>query len=126
MKKFARRVVAVSLLLASSSFASSAPGTVAIALPQIAVQQRDPDAAGKPAETLYLQLRDVGLDPSQTFHIRGASLDRAALHITFEDGEISFTTAVNGHITGAFFEGDGEVLLRPPTQLFAIQRRDVC
>jgi hypothetical protein len=117
MKKSARRVVAVSLLLASSSFASSAPGTVAIALPQVAIQQGDPDAAGKPAEKLYLQLRDVGLDPSQTFHIRGASLDRAALHITFEDGEISFTTAVNGHITGAFFEGDGEVLLRPPTQV---------
>lgn len=71
----------------------------------------------KPAETLYLQLRNVGLDPSQTFHIRGASIDRAALHLTFDDGEISFTTSVDGHITGAFFDGDGEVLLTPPNQV---------
>jgi hypothetical protein len=73
--------------------------------------------APNPAEALYLRLRDVGLDASQTFHIRGASIDRSALHVTLEDGEISFTSGVDGHITGAFFEGDGEVLLTPPNQV---------
>ncbi len=71
----------------------------------------------KPAEALYLELRRVGLDPAKTFHIRGASIDRSALHVMLEDGEISFTTAVDGKITGAFFEGDGEVLLTPPSQV---------
>ena len=71
----------------------------------------------KPAETLYLQLRSIGLDPARTYHIRGAPLDRSSLHITLEDGEISFTTAVNGHVTGAFFEGEGEVLLTPPNRV---------
>ena len=71
----------------------------------------------KPAEALYLRLRSVGLDPARTFHIRNASIDRSALHITLEDGEISFTCDVNGHVTGAFFQGDGEVLLTPPNQV---------
>jgi hypothetical protein len=74
------------------------------------------DTPAKPAETLYLQLSSVGIDPGQTFHIRGASIDRSALHLTFEDGEISFTSRVNGQITGAFFAGDGEVLLTPPNR----------
>jgi hypothetical protein len=70
-----------------------------------------------PAEALYLQLRSVGLDPDRTFHIRGASIDRSALHITLEDGEIAFTTTVEGAVTGAFFEGDGEILITPPNRV---------
>jgi hypothetical protein len=45
--------------------------------------------------------------------VRGAALDRAAIHITLDDGSIAFTKDVLGRITGAFFEGDGEVLLAP-------------
>ena len=117
MKRLAGRVVAVALLLVGSCLASTQPGAAECALGNSGAQQAASDATAKPAEALYLQLRNVGLDPAQTYHIRGASLDRSALHITFEDGEISFTTAVNGHITGAFFEGDGELLLRPPSQV---------
>jgi Peptidase family M1 domain len=90
---------------------------VRAASPLVTAAQQPSDPIAKPAEALYLQLRSVGLDSEHTFHIRGGSLDRSALHITFEDGEISFTTAINGHITGAFFEGDGEVLLRPPNRV---------
>ena len=68
------------------------------------------------AEALYLQLRDVGLDKSRVYHIREVTLERAAFHITFEDGTIAFTEDVAGHVTGAFFEGDGEVLLIPSNQ----------
>ena len=71
----------------------------------------------KPAEALYLKLQSVGLDPVRTYHIRGASLDRPALHVLLEDGEISFTSDVAGRVTGAFFEGDGELLLMPPNQV---------
>ena len=63
----------------------------------------------KPAEALYLQLGQVGLDPTRVYQVRGASLERSAIHITLEDGTIGFTQDVMGHITGAFFEGDGEV-----------------
>jgi len=70
-----------------------------------------------PAESLYLQLSNVGLDPSRVFKVRGAALDRSAIHITLEDGTIAFTKDVLGRITGAFFEGDGEVLLVPPNEV---------
>jgi hypothetical protein len=56
-----------------------------------------------PAEALYFKLRSVGLDPSRVYNIRDVTLDRAAFHITFDDGTIAFTEDVAGHITGAFF-----------------------
>jgi hypothetical protein len=71
----------------------------------------------RPAEALYAQLRTVGLDSSRVYQIRGASLDRAAVHISLNDGTIAFTEDVAGRITGAFFAGDGEVLLSPPDQV---------
>jgi len=70
--------------------------------------------AAKPAETLYLQLRNVGLDKSRVYHIREAAIDRSSIHISLDDGTIAFTEDVAGHVTGAFFEGDAEVLLKPP------------
>lgn len=75
-----------------------------------------------PAESLYLQLSSIGLDPARVFGVREASLDRAAIHITLEDGTIAFTKDVLGRITGAFFEGDGEVLLVPPND---VERRSM-
>jgi len=74
-------------------------------------------AADKPAEALYLQLGQVGLDPGRVYQVRGASLNRSVVHITLEDGTIAFTQDVMGRITGAFFEGDGEVLLTPPNEV---------
>ena len=70
-----------------------------------------------PAETLYLKLRSVGLDRTRVYKIREASLDRAKLHISLDDGTIAFTEAVDGHITGAFFVGYGEVLVIPPNEM---------
>jgi hypothetical protein len=66
---------------------------------------------------MYFQLRSVGLDKSRVYHVREATLDRAALHITLNDGTMAFTEDVAGRVTGAFFEGDGEVLLMPPNQV---------
>jgi hypothetical protein len=71
----------------------------------------------KPAEALYLQLGQVGLDPNRVYEVRDASLDESAIHISLDDGTIAFTKDVMGRITGAFFEGDGEILLEPPNSL---------
>src|ERR1700737_2527630 len=68
------------------------------------------------AEALYGQLQSVGLDTSRVYAGREVSFDRAAFHITFDDGIIAFTEDVAGRITGAFFEGEGEVLLVPRDQ----------
>lgn len=71
----------------------------------------------KPAEALYLELSQVTLDPARVYRVREVSLDRSAIHITLEDGTIAFTQDVMGRVTGAFFEGDGEVLLAPPDEV---------
>lgn len=75
-----------------------------------------------PAELLYLELGGVGLDATRVYHVRGAAIDRSAIHITLEDGTIAFTQDVMGRITGAFFEGDGEILLSPPNE---VERRSM-
>jgi hypothetical protein len=54
--------------------------------------------------------------------VRDGSIDRPSVHITLEDGTIAFTRDVLGKITGAFFEGDGEVLLVPPND---VERRSM-
>lgn len=91
--------------------AAASIGLVVWGLPLAQAAVNPPE---KPAEALYLQLGQVGLDPARVYQVRGASLDRSAIHITLEDGTIAFTQDVMGRITGAFFEGEGEVLLTPP------------
>ncbi len=78
--------------------------------PQVGVP---PSAAAQ----LYRQLREIHLDPTKVFRIREASIEREDVHITLDDGIIAFTQAVNGRITGAFFEGEGEILLIPPDRV---------
>src|SRR5882672_1554062 len=91
---------------------------LAILLPPPAASGQEPPARQPgPAESLYLQLSSIGLDSGRVFKVRNASLDRSAIHITLEDGTIAFTKDVLGRITGAFFEGDGEVLLPPPNDV---------
>jgi hypothetical protein len=70
-----------------------------------------------PAVTLYRQLRNLELDPARVYRIRDAGLDRADIHITLNSGTIAFSQSVEGRVTGAFFDGDGEVLLVPPNQV---------
>jgi len=66
---------------------------------------------------LYTRLRSVELDPNRVYRIREASIDRPNLHIDFEDGTLAFTEDICGRTTGAFFEGEAEVRLRPPSRV---------
>jgi Peptidase family M1 domain len=66
---------------------------------------------------LYSRLRSIGLDEHRVYRIRGAVIDRSNLHLDFETGTLAFTEDICGRITGAFFEGEGEILLRPPNRV---------
>jgi hypothetical protein len=68
------------------------------------------------AADLYQQLGNVGLDPASLYHIRDATIEHPNLHITFSDGTIAFTKDVLGRVTGAYFEGEGDLLLMPPNR----------
>jgi hypothetical protein len=77
-------------------------------------QSTAPAQASGPAEALYLKLRSVGLDKSRVYKIRNGALDRASMHLSLDDGTIAFTEDAGGHITGALFLGDGDILVSPP------------
>lgn len=96
--------------------------TVWLVLGQLAAFGNATDLPNKPAEGLYLQLGQVRLDPARVYQVRGAALSRPDLQITLEDGTIAFTQDVMGRITGAFFEGYGEILLTPPNE---VERRSM-
>ena len=66
---------------------------------------------------LYARIRSVGLDPQRVYHVRGASIDRPNLHLDFDDGTLAFGEDICGRITGAFFEGEGEIRLRPSNRV---------
>ncbi len=68
------------------------------------------------ASGLYSRLRSLALDEHRVYHVRSAAIDRPNLHLVFDAGTLAFTEDVCGRITGAYFEGEGEVLLRPPNR----------
>jgi Peptidase family M1 domain len=84
--------------------------------PAVGVLGSTPPLQVNSAQSLYLQLCKLGLAKSRIYRLRDISIDRAAFHITLNDGTIAFTEDVAGRVTGAFFEGDGEILLSPPNQ----------
>ena len=85
-------------------------------LSALAQTQSIPLTSG-PVLPLYRALRSVGLDPQRVFTIREAVIEREDVHVWLNDGTIAFTQAVDGRVTGAYFEGEGEVLVRPPDRM---------
>jgi len=82
--------------------------------PQPPRRSVDSEERNGPAALLYRELRSAGLDAAKVFHVREAVLDRGELHLYLTDGTIAFTQDVRGRVTGAYFQGEGEVLMRPP------------
>lgn len=66
---------------------------------------------------LYSRIGSVGLDAGRVYQVRGAAIDRPNLHLDFDDGTLAFTEDICGRITGAYFEGAGEIRLRPPNRV---------
>lgn len=102
MKRFSlsavTKVLVLALLLASVRMSAQNP---APAIPANAAE-------------LYRDILNPDLDASQVHTLREVSIDREDLHISLSDGTIAFIQAIDGHITGAIFEGRGEVLMIPP------------
>jgi hypothetical protein len=104
----------VGLLLLNSVFVFSQTQPPAAPNPN---PSSSPLVATNAAEQLFLDLGSVGLDESRVYSARNLSFDRPGFSLTLDHGTIAFTTDVNGKVTGAFFEGDGDVLLIPPNQV---------
>ena len=79
-----------------------------------ALAQAAPAQSG--AVALYRELLNPAFDAKDVYQVREVSIMMEDLHISLSDGTIAFVREVNGHITGAMFEGVGEVLLVPPNR----------
>lgn len=66
---------------------------------------------------LQRSLRSATLDPQRVYRVRDAAMDLEDVHITFIEGTIAFSESVDGRITAAFFEGEGDILLVPPDSI---------
>ena len=66
---------------------------------------------------LYGELLNPILTASDVHQVREVAIDREDLHIVISDGTMGLMRAVDGHITGAVFEGAGEILLVPPDRV---------
>src|SRR5579859_1933657 len=80
--------------------------------PGLAQPSRVAKAQG--ARELFDQLNNLSIDPSQIYVLRGAQISRDRVNIYFNQGFIGFLGKVGGETTGAFFSGEGEILLIPP------------
>ncbi|MFQ5778019.1 MAG: M1 family aminopeptidase [Terriglobia bacterium] len=64
--------------------------------------------------TLLDELRQVGLDEARSYRVTDLLLHRDAIRLRLRHGTLMFLKPVAGRITGAVFEGTGEVLVLPP------------
>ena len=73
-------------------------------------------SAEKSPHELYDALNALRIDPAAVYSIKPANqiaLYRADAKLSFDEGNLSFFSALDGHITGAVFVGRGHVLAAP-------------
>ena len=109
--------LAVTVFCALTAQAQTPPSPAPQSALSPAPQAQSIPLTSGPVLPLYRALRTVGLDPQRVFQIREAEITREDIHIWLNDGTIAFTQSVDGKVTGAFFEGEGEVLVRPPDRM---------
>jgi hypothetical protein len=90
---------------------------LALSFGSSAIAESNAATPAPPAVALYRQLSSVRLDPNLVFRVRDISVETHEIHLTFNDGLIAFTEPVDGVITGAYFQGEGEVLVFPPDRV---------
>lgn len=72
-----------------------------------------PPAVGANADPVYQQLRNIGLG-SEAVTVSNFELKRDGARFHFHSGTFCFVAPVQGKVTGAVFQGDGNMVLDPP------------
>ncbi len=104
------------LLLVFITVAAGATAAPARAQNSSVAQTTTPPQTATGAVALYRELLNPGFDRKDVYRIREVSILREDLHISISDGTMALMRSTNGHVTGAVFEGIGEVLLVPPNR----------
>jgi hypothetical protein len=79
------------------------------------------ESAPGPAELLR-ELNELSLDPDAVYRVRDVHLTRDRVNLYLNYGTLAFYRAVSGQVTGVVFEGEGEILLVPPS---AVEKRSL-
>jgi len=108
MKQALKSIVTKVLLLAAALVGANMTGA------SMAAQAAPSASKTAGAVALYRELLNPVFSPADVYTIREVSIQREDLNISLSDGTIALMRAVDGHVTGAVFEGVGEVLLVPP------------
>jgi hypothetical protein len=96
-------------------FGGLALSVIALGAPGLAAQSANqPAPPATEAVATYRQFLNPVFNAADVHHVRQLAIDREDLHIVLIDGTIGLIQPVSGHVTGAFFEGEGEILLFPP------------
>ncbi|MGH9814339.1 MAG: hypothetical protein ACRD4T_14505, partial [Candidatus Acidiferrales bacterium] len=82
-------------------------------VPLGAVQDKHRASQLSPKELLE-RLQGVELDAANSFQVSELYLRREAVRLTLRHGLLVFLEPVDGRVTGAVFEGAGEILVLPP------------
>ncbi len=82
----------------------------------VAAQTPAPAPALPTASATYHALLNPVVTASDVHQVRDVAIQREDIHITISDGTIGLMRAIDGHVTGAIFEGVGEVLLLAPNR----------
>ncbi len=88
-------------------------GAASFALAPFAYAQGAQDKQDQPRELLE-KLQRVALDPANSYKVSDLHLRHDAIRLTLRHGNLVFFEPVAGRVTGAVFEGTGEVLVLPP------------
>ncbi len=67
-----------------------------------------------PGTALYREILAPTISPQDVHGIREVSIQREDIHLSLSDGTIGLMRSIDGHVTGAVFEGVGEILLIAP------------
>src|SRR5262249_4260500 len=98
------------------------PKVTKVLLPVFALMVSAVCAAGQApasptgAVALFRELLNPAFDPTDVYTIRDVFFLREALHISISERTFALMRDVDGHATGAVFEGVGEILLVPPNR----------
>ena len=79
----------------------------------LSAQQAGASASVSDARALYEALNGLLVDPSRVYTVHDLALRRDVVTISFEEGELGFLQALDGHVSGIVFTGKGHVIALP-------------
>src|SRR3984957_6841662 len=103
--RFSPCLLLTSLILCPVCLAQQAPGATRTG--------NTPTVSTEDPRALYQRLNELRPDGAHVYAVHEFNLRRDVISFTFTGGKLAFLPAIDGHVTGAVFTGQGHVLATP-------------